>query len=83
KNVKLKFARALFKKLVIPFPPLDEQVKIVEEIENINEVIFLLIEYFEKKLNNVLELKKSILQKAFSGALTSESSAAAINPIAV
>ncbi len=57
-------------KLKVPLPPIEEQLKIVNQLENINDYTSNIISAYEKKDNDLDELKKSILQKAFSGELT-------------
>jgi len=54
----------------IPIPPLPEQERIVIELDKVSQMKIRLISVFQKQLNNIEELKKSILQKAFSGELT-------------
>jgi len=49
--------------------PLDEQKRIVQIIDESFNAINSTIENTERKLNNLRELKKSVLQKAFSGEL--------------
>lgn len=59
----------ILKDILIPFPSLKEQERIVIEIETVlNETKRLEIIY-QQKINDLEELKKSILQKAFSGEL--------------
>ena len=53
----------------ILFPSLITQIKIVDDIMNLENKIHILIENYQQKLNNLEELKKSILQKAFKGEL--------------
>jgi len=59
-------------KLRIPVPPTDVQDQIVDEVNNIHEVYDKLRSLYAKKLTNIEDLKKSILQQAFSGQLTGE-----------
>jgi len=62
----------ILKDILIPFPSLKEQEKIVNEIEMVlNETKRLEIIY-QQKINDLEELKKSVLQKAFSGELKTE-----------
>jgi len=58
------------KRMTIPITSLEGQRKISIQIEGLSEKTNLLISNYEVKLNNIEELKKSILQKAFSGELT-------------
>lgn len=60
----------LIKKAELPIPPLTKQKEIVSKTENLNASVQPLIELYQKKLNDIEELKKTILQKAFSGELT-------------
>ena len=59
-----------FKGLKLPFPPIDKQKVIIENLNDLSERCFSMEKIFKKKLNNIEELKKSLLQKAFSGELT-------------
>ena len=59
------------KDLKIPIPPLSEQKKIVESLDNLNNHVQSIIMKYKKELINLEELKKSILEKAFKGELTS------------
>lgn len=51
-------------------PPLSQQKKLVKEIEKMREETKKLEAIYQQKLDCLEELKKSILQKAFSGELT-------------
>jgi type I restriction enzyme S subunit len=55
--------------LKISYPSIDEQKKFVKEIDYLLEHTKQLEKYYQQKLENLEELKKSILQKAFSGEL--------------
>ncbi len=57
------------RKFVIPMPSLDEQKEIVYSLEILEENTKKLETHYQQKLNNLEELKKSILQKAFRGEL--------------
>jgi type I restriction enzyme S subunit len=59
--------------LEIPLPSLQEQELIVEKLESAKEKTSTLVEIYTSKLDALDELKKSILQKAFSGELTKTS----------
>ncbi|MDG0865764.1 restriction endonuclease subunit S [SAR202 cluster bacterium JH702] len=50
----------------------DEQSKIVEQLDTLGEQTHRLLSIYREKLDALTELKKSILQKAFSGELTAE-----------
>jgi type I restriction enzyme S subunit len=58
-------------------PPLAEQASIVEQLENLFEGSQRLESIYRQKLSTIAELKQSILQKAFSGQLTSAETIAA------
>jgi type I restriction enzyme, S subunit len=50
-------------------PPLSEQRQIVSQLDSLSAEISLLESIYQQKLSNLEELKKSLLQQAFSGAL--------------
>lgn len=56
--------------LKIPLPPIDEQMNIVEKINLVKVEAEKLENIYTAKIQYLDELKKSILQKAFSGELT-------------
>ncbi|MCG9710885.1 restriction endonuclease subunit S [Pseudoalteromonas sp. Isolate3] len=58
--------------LQIPMPSLDGQQKAVETLKKLEKEIENLEGLYMRKLDNIDTLKKSILQKAFSGELTKE-----------
>lgn len=60
----------LVKKVKIPLPSLNHQKRIVEKLERILLEISNLETQYKKKLIELEELKKSILQKAFNGELS-------------
>jgi type I restriction enzyme S subunit len=53
----------------IPLPPLSEQKAIVQRLDALRAETQRLESIYRDKLLNLEELKKSILQKAFSGEL--------------
>ncbi len=61
---------AIFKIQKIGIPPLSYQYNAVQAIEKQKQITDRLFSAYEKKLAALNELKKSILQKAFSGELT-------------
>lgn len=65
------------KAIPIRVPPVSEQIKIVEELKVLREKTDTLFGIYEKKLKSLEELKKSILQKAFTGELTKSKGIAA------
>ena len=58
-----------FENEYFPFPKIEEQKKIVQELDKLSEQTKQLEKHYKQKLKNLEELKKSILQKAFSGEL--------------
>jgi type I restriction enzyme, S subunit len=56
--------------LIIPYPSIKEQESIVNGLNILNAETKKLENVYQQKLNNLEELKKSILQKAFNGELT-------------
>ncbi|MCX7075620.1 MAG: restriction endonuclease subunit S [Methylococcales bacterium] len=53
----------------IPYPPLKEQQVIVEKLDALSTETKQLEAIYQQKINDLAELKKSILQKAFAGEL--------------
>lgn len=56
--------------ILIPFPSVEIQENVVSIVENLNAQLEIINNQYEQKLTNLEDLKKSILQKAFSGELT-------------
>jgi len=56
----------------ILLPPIEKQIEILELIDILSEETEKVALTYQKKLDSLDELKKSILQKAFSGELTKE-----------
>lgn len=54
------------------FPPLTEQLCIVSKLDKLITETTKLESFYERKLASLKELKQSVLQKAFSGELTTE-----------
>ncbi|WP_067517110.1 restriction endonuclease subunit S [Endozoicomonas ascidiicola] len=68
KNVSLKTMRAF----QVPLAPTEQQTEIVSTLNTLKQQYFHLDRIYSKKLKSLDELKKSILQKAFTGQLTSK-----------
>ncbi len=60
------------KNFIINLPPLQTQKAIVRKLDALSEQIKQLEEIYKQKLKDLDELKKSMLQKAFSGELTNK-----------
>jgi len=60
----------VIKKYQVSFPPIQQQQKIVKKLNALQAQTKKLEIIYEQKIADLEELKKSILQKAFSGALT-------------
>ncbi len=54
----------------VSYPSMQKQKALVNEINIMNEKVSVLQKIYEKKLTVLIELKQSILQKAFNGELT-------------
>ena len=54
---------------IIPLPPREEQQAIVQKLDTLSTETKQLAAIYQKKINDLDELKKSILQKAFAGEL--------------
>lgn len=65
-----KLNQAMLNKIPIPVPPIKDQKEIVYRLDALSVETKQLEENYRKKLKSLEELKKSILQKAFSGELT-------------
>jgi len=59
----------LYKKIEIPIPTITEQYAIVDKLETISAETKKLESIYQQKLEDLEELKKSILKKAFNGEL--------------
>ncbi|MDG1670362.1 MAG: restriction endonuclease subunit S [Akkermansiaceae bacterium] len=59
----------------IPLPPIAKQERIIEELDNLKEQAKQLEALYTQKLNDLKELKQSLLQQAFAGELTKEDAA--------
>ncbi len=56
-----------FEKKLFPFPSIQEQKQIVQQLNNLSAETKKIELIFQQKLDNIEELKKSILQKALAG----------------
>jgi type I restriction enzyme S subunit len=63
--------------LKIRLPPLEEQERVVNKLNEMQEKVDTLQQIYEQKLIAIDELKRSILKKAFNGELTDSKGAAA------
>lgn len=61
-----------FEKMKFPFPSIQQQEEIVNSLDSLTASVQQLERVYSDKLLAIDELKKSILQKAFSGELTKE-----------
>lgn len=61
----------------VPFPPEEEQERIVDGLDLVKSDIESITNAYQEKVGALEELKKSILQKAFSGELTANEHVAA------
>jgi type I restriction enzyme S subunit len=59
----------LVKKVLLLIPSLSEQQKIVQKLDALSAQTKRLEAIYQQKIDNLEELKKSILQKAFNGEL--------------
>ena len=64
---------ATFEDRLFPFPPLDEQKRRVQILNDLSASIQKLEAVYEQKVDALNELKQSILKKAFAGDLTARS----------
>ena len=64
-----KLNQAMLNKIPIPVPPLREQQSIVAKLDTLSAETKKLEAIYNQKLTDLEELKRSILQKAFEGAL--------------
>lgn len=64
-----KLNQTMLNKIPIPFPSLKEQGKIVSNLDTLSTETKKLETIYQQKINDLEELKKSVLQKAFSGEL--------------
>lgn len=60
------------RRIKISFPKIEEQKRLIPQIEKLQEQTNLLVTKYQQKLANLEELKKSILEKAFKGELSTQ-----------
>ncbi len=70
-----KWNQAMLNKILIPFPSYANQQAIVQKLDALSTETQKLKTIYQQKLLNLEELKKSVLQRAFSGELTSPAGA--------
>ena len=73
-NARANLSLSFFRSLSIPLPELTAQKKVVEKIKIFHLETQKLEALYEKKIKDLDELKKSILQKAFAGELSGKGS---------
>jgi type I restriction enzyme S subunit len=66
KNISLKTMRDF----IVPLPAISEQKAIVQKLDALSDETKRLEAIYQQKINDLEELKKSVLQKAFNGELT-------------
>ena len=64
-----------FEKIKFPFPCVEIQAEVVRKLSGLSALRLELEENYSNKLSAIEELKKSLLQKAFSGQLTAKDAA--------
>lgn len=69
-NARANLSLTFFKNLRIPLPTIHEQINLVEKIRDVSSKTKNLQSIYTQKITELDELKKSILQQAFSGQLT-------------
>jgi type I restriction enzyme S subunit len=71
-NARANLSLGFFSQLLVPTPPLSEQRKIVFALDTLREQTQRLESIYQQKLTALDELKKSLLQQAFTGQLTQQ-----------
>jgi type I restriction enzyme S subunit len=67
-----QITRYMLDDIVLSFPPIDKQNEIVQKLDALSIEIKKLDSIYNQKINDLEELKKSVLQKAFNGELKTE-----------
>jgi len=67
-----KLNQTMLNKIPIPFPPLKEQQAIVKKLDALSAETKKLEAIYQQKINDLEELKRSVLQKAFNGELNTQ-----------
>ena len=60
---------ATFERAKFPFPPLEQQTAVVDELDSIATQVASLRSNYQRRLSDIANLRQSLLQKAFSGDL--------------
>ena len=72
-----KLNQTMLNKIPIPFPPLKAQQTIVQKLDSLSLETKKLEAIYQQKIDDLEELKKSLLQKAFNGELKTSKAVAA------
>ncbi|MBK7799251.1 MAG: restriction endonuclease subunit S [Saprospiraceae bacterium] len=85
-NARANLSLGFFRSLSIPLPKMTEQKEVVIKIKEFHIVTKKLEKVYQNKIDDLEELKKSVLQKAFNGELRSPEGAVydseAVTPLA-
>lgn len=63
------FNKADISPFSVPVPSILDQLRIVERLSSVEQEVSTLTKQYEEKLNDIADLRQSLLQKAFSGQL--------------
>ncbi len=69
-TTRRRISRKNLGKVLMPLPPLDEQIGIVEKLNRVRAEVDAAFEHYRAQISNLEELNQSLLQKAFAGELT-------------
>jgi type I restriction enzyme, S subunit len=75
-NARANLSLGFFRSLAIPVPTMGVQLELVGQLKLFEEKTQRLEAIYQQKIDALVELKQSILQKAFSGELTQQEAAA-------